>query len=154
MPLPVGLRSISPDTGSDNQRITITYEENTDPAEREAILTLSATELGATERVEITLTQAGALPAVVGLPTLAGNLRFYPNPASQTLYIEGVTQETNLLIRTLSGKTLLRATLHQNQAIDLTALPQGTYLLTLQSSQESGQESGQEQRTERLIIGL
>ena len=83
---------------------------------------------------------------VVGLPTLAQHLRFYPNPASHTLYIEGISQETDLIIRTFSGKTLLRTTLHQNQAVDIASLPQGTYILTLQS--------GQEQRTRRLVIGL
>ena len=84
--------------------------------------------------------------ATLGLPSLANDIRFYPNPASQNLYIEGISQETSLIIRTLAGKTLLRTTLRQNQAIDLASLPQGVYLLTLQS--------GQEQTTNRLVIGL
>ena len=54
------ITTISPETGSANQTITITYEENTSIDTREAILTLAATETGATEMVEITLTQAGA----------------------------------------------------------------------------------------------
>ena len=83
---------------------------------------------------------------VLGLPSVGEGLRFYPNPASQTLYIEGISQETSLIIRTLSGQTLLRTTLRQNQAIDLTALPQGVYLLTLQN--------GQERLTRRLVIGF
>ena len=90
----------------------------------------------------------------LGLPTLANNIRFYPNPASQTLYIEGISQETSLIIRTFSGQTLLRTTLRQNEAIDLASLHQGVYLLTLQSGQESGHESGQEQTTTRLVIGF
>ena len=98
--------------------------------------------------MDITLTQEGATSPsdVLGLPTPAKDMRFYPNPASHTLYIEGITQETSLIIRTLAGKTLLRASLHQNEAIDLTVLPQGTYILTLQNAQE--------QRTGRLVIGL
>ena len=83
---------------------------------------------------------------VVGLPAVDEGLRFYPNPAAQTLYIEGISQETSLIIRTLAGKTLLRTTLHQNQAIDLADLPQGTYILTLQNAQE--------QSTRRLVIGI
>ena len=87
---------------------------------------------------------------LLGLPAVDESLRFYPNPASQTLYIEGISQETSLLIRTFSGQTLLRTTLRQNQAIDLTVLhqnlPQGVYLLTLQNAQE--------QITRRLVIGL
>ena len=88
---------------------------------------------------------------VLGLPAVGEGLRFYPNPAVNTLYIEGITHETSLIIRTFSGKTLLRTTLHQNGAIDLTALPQnlsqGVYLLTLQSSKEGGKE----QITSRLV---
>ena len=136
------ITSITPKTGGDNQTITIEYDENTAITDRDAVLTLSATGAGATETLNINLTQAGA--TALGLPTLAKNLRFYPNPASQTLYIEGINQETSLIIRTFSGKTLLRTTLHQNQAIDLATLPQGTYLLTLQNAQE--------QITNRLII--
>ena len=155
------ITSISPETGSANQEITITYEENTAITTREAVLTLAATDGGGeavadgSETTQITLTQTGDPLAV---PTLANSLRFYPNPASHTLYIEGISQETALFIRTLAGKTLLRATLHQNQAVDIAALPQGTYLLTLQSGQENAQEQSQEQsqeqRTGRLLIGL
>ena len=138
--------AITPPSGSDDQQITIVYTENTAITTRDATLTLSATD--GSETTDITITQEGV--PVVGLPTLAQHLRFYPNPASHTLYIEGITQETSLIIRTFSGKTLLRATLHQNQAIDLASLPQGVYLLTLQS----GQENAQEQFTRRLVIGL
>ena len=88
----------------------------------------------------------GTDDATLGLPSLANDIRIYPNPASQNLYIEGINQETSLIIRTLAGKTLLRSTLRQNQATDLASLPQGVYLLTLQS--------GQEQTTNRLVIGL
>ena len=136
------ITSISPETGSGNEEITIVYD-NTLPTNRDAVLTLAATD-GGTESTDITITQV--VTAVVGLPTVARNLRFYPNPASQTLYIEGITQETSLIIRTLAGKTLLRATLRQNEAVDITALPQGTYILTLQNAQE--------QVTSRLVIGF
>ena len=54
------ITTIAPDTGSDNQQITITYEVNTAITEREATLTLAATGVGATESVPITLTQAKA----------------------------------------------------------------------------------------------
>ena len=63
-------------------------------AQRDAILTLAATDVGS-KTVDITLTQEGTTPlAVPGLPTLAKDIRFYPNPASQTLYIEGISEET------------------------------------------------------------
>ena len=55
----VWVTSITPDTGTDNQQITIEYDENTAITNREAILTLAATDVG-TEMVNITLTQAAA----------------------------------------------------------------------------------------------
>ena len=147
---------ISPDEGVDNQDISITYTANPKTTERMAILTLSVTgpRAGNFKDIHITLTQAGATnesqPSVLGFPAAAKGMRFFPNPAANTLYIEGITQKTSLIIQTFSGKSLLRVSLHQNQAIDLAALPQGVYLLTLQSSQESAQE----QITRRLVIGL
>ena len=141
------ITDITPNSGMNNQlSITITYEENTQNTQREAILTLAATD-GGSESETITLTQAAASTDVVlGLPAVGEGLRFYPNPALNTLYVEGITQETSLIIRTLAGRTLLRTTLRQNQAIDLTTLPQGVYLLTLQS--------GQERLTRRLVRGF
>ena len=53
------ISSITPKTGSDNQQITIEYKENTDNMQRVAVLTLAATDVGATETVSINLTQAG-----------------------------------------------------------------------------------------------
>ena len=150
------ITAISPDEGDDNQDISITYTANPKTTERMAILTLSATRsrVGLVKDIHITLTQAGATndspSSVLGLPAAAKGMRFFPNPAANTLYIEGITQKTSLIIQTFSGKSLLRASLHQNQAIDLAALPQGVYLLTLQSSQESAQEK----ITRRLVIGL
>ena len=54
------ITSISPEMGSGDQRITIQYDENTTSASRDAILTLAATDEGATETVTMTLTQAEA----------------------------------------------------------------------------------------------
>ena len=157
--------SISPDyrNGNANQMITITYVANPLITEREATLTLSATDAG-TESIDITLTQAQATttrpPSVLGFPAVEAPLRFFPNPATNTLYIEGVREATALIIRTFSGATLLRATLRQNQSIDIAALPQGVYLF--QSSHTNHKatcgrlrgQSAQEQITRRLVIGF
>ena len=58
------ISSISPETGNANRQITIVYTENTAITTRDAVLTLSATDEGGTERVEITLTQAAAARAL------------------------------------------------------------------------------------------
>ena len=67
------ISSITPKTGSDNQTITIVYDENTDPVQRDAVLTLSATGVGATETMNINLTQAAA-PPVSSTPSVARQL--------------------------------------------------------------------------------
>ena len=54
------ITTIAPETGNNDQIITITYEENTALTSRDAVLTLVATGAGATESVTITLTQGAA----------------------------------------------------------------------------------------------
>ena len=77
------ISDISPETGSANQQITITYEQNTTGASREAILTLAATETGETETLDITLTQSeagarvlSAAPSILSPTAAAGNITF------------------------------------------------------------------------------
>ena len=69
------ISSIRPSSGSDNQQITIAYDQNTAFTSREAILTLAATGVGASETVRITLTQAAAVRELVAdkvrIPVLA-----------------------------------------------------------------------------------
>ena len=105
------ITDIAPDSGTDGQAITIRYAENTQ-TQREAILTLAATDSGS-EMFDITITQEAASTTppttppttpVLGLPAVVEGLRFFPNPAAQNLYVEGISQETNLIIRTFSGK--------------------------------------------------
>ena len=140
------ITSFSPESGNDNQMIAIMHNANDLTTTREAIFTLSAADGGA-ESIEITLTQARTTASdALGVPAGEKTLRFFPNPATNNLYIEGVSEATTLIIRTFSGATLLRATVRQNQFIDLDVLPQGVYLLTLQSAQE--------QITRRLVIGF
>ena len=69
------ITSISPRTGSDNQIITIQYAENTDNMQRVAVLTLAATGEGATERVNITLTQSGRFYSAASDPSQDSSLQ-------------------------------------------------------------------------------
>ena len=132
------ITSLSHTSGSADKMVAITYVDNPLTTERKATLTLSATDAGATESVEIILTQEGR--SILGVPTGASNLgkglHFFPNPASTTLFVSGITQETALTLHTFSGKVALHTRLRQDRSIDLRALPQGTYLLTLQNAQE------------------
>ena len=77
------ITTISHETGSANQEITITYQVNTTFTSRDAVLTLAATGAGATEMFEITITQAAAVPRILSASTTsftptatAGNVTF------------------------------------------------------------------------------
>ena len=101
------ITTISPDTGSDNQRITISYEENTAFTNREAILTLAATG-GGTESVTITLTQAGAARELsadkVDIPVNAAAGRVTFNITSNVPW--GITKRVaDTFITTISPET-------------------------------------------------
>ena len=48
----------------------------------------------------------------LGLPSLANDIRFYPNPASQNLYIEGISQETSFIDPHTRWKNLRIAAYH------------------------------------------
>jgi hypothetical protein len=57
----------------------------------------------------------------------------YPNPASNTLYIEiGKTHAHHILISDMQGRVWINRDLFVSEAIDIQSLPQGLYILTLQ----------------------
>lgn len=57
------------------------------------------------------------------------NMRIFPNPATNNLFITGIDQPTTLLITDLSGRTLITRAINQNETVDVSALSSGIYLL-------------------------
>ena len=143
------ISSITPKTGNGNQQITIEYGENTDPVQREATFTLAATDVGATETTDITLTQAGATPTppspsspssppVLGLPTLAQHLHFYPNPTSNSFVVENDAQSARISIQHVHGGRLMSVGVQRGRnEVDISHLPSGAYVVTLTTPQGS-----------------
>ena len=56
-------------------------------------------------------------------------LRIYPNPVSQTLYIEGFTQTATARMHTLTGQRILTQPIRHS--LEVSHLPTGTYMLSL-----------------------
>ncbi len=59
-------------------------------------------------------------------------LRVYPNPVSNYLYIEGIKLETRISLFDLNGKLLLHKS-YNTQPLDLQLIPGGQYLIKMES---------------------
>lgn len=58
----------------------------------------------------------------------------YPNPASDEIHLEGITEETNIIITDIAGKEMLRIIIADNKRIDVSTLQSGLYILKVESS--------------------
>ena len=55
------------------------------------------------------------------------SVTIYPNPASTSLRIQGIAGKTPLTITDISGKIVLKRTVHSNEIISVEHLPEGIY---------------------------
>ncbi|MDR0508048.1 MAG: T9SS type A sorting domain-containing protein, partial [Dysgonamonadaceae bacterium] len=60
-------------------------------------------------------------------PLLVNGIWIYPNPASESFRIGGITGETQVTITDVSGKTLIKRTVAPNEAVSIQHLPKGVY---------------------------
>jgi hypothetical protein len=68
--------------------------------------------------------------AVLSIETVEiSGLRIYPNPVSQKLYIEGLTQSATVSIHSLSGQCILNKTIRHS--LNVSHLATGIYMLRL-----------------------
>lgn len=67
----------------------------------------------------------------VDLSQLKNDVKVYPNPAQDVLYIEGVTSAIEVLIYNVFGQLMDRYNLNQNAQLDLKKYPAGQYILKL-----------------------
>ncbi len=65
------------------------------------------------------------------------NIRIYPNPASDKLYIAHLDQINELDVLTITGSKVLSKTIHESEIeLDISALSPGIYLLKLRNEME------------------
>ncbi len=73
----------------------------------------------------------------VGQPKPDQNIRIYPNPASDMLYISNMDKVSELEVLTMSGKRVLGKTIHgSEEKLDISALAPGNYLIKLRNARE------------------
>ena len=63
------------------------------------------------------------------------NIRLYPNPTSGDISIEGITENTNIIIRNLLGQVIFSNNITQNKTtIALSTVPAGTYFVEIKQN--------------------
>jgi hypothetical protein len=87
---------------------------------------------------------ASSSPVVISIVTVAElvelkDLRVYPNPVSDNLFIEVAGKTFGYTLLDASGKQLLHGRTWETQELDLSAQPQGVYFLTI--VHESGERA-------------
>ena len=56
-------------------------------------------------------------------------LQLYPNPAQDYFYINGIEENTPITISDITGKVVLQSIVSPNEAVSVTHLPQGVYIV-------------------------
>ena len=61
----------------------------------------------------------------------ATEVRIYPNPTSDQLYFRGIRETTEMTVYNLLGKEIMTSNVQVGQSLDVGALNNGIYFLTL-----------------------
>ena len=117
----------NPNSGSGNAAITLTAQGNPTSSPRTAIVTVSGT--GVVTQ-SITVTQDGVQTGIN--KNEISSIKIYPNPASMTLFIKGLTQDTFISIYDLQDNLILNRHLSENQ-IDISNLANGLYTIKFEN---------------------
>jgi glycosidase len=122
--------SLSSISGTGNATITLTAQANPTTTTRTATVTVSGAVSGNTlTPKKINITQNGK-PTTKLPENLNADFKFYPNPANNTLFIEGLTQPLVITITDLNGKIVNNAEILNNQ-INISNLKKGIYILKI-----------------------
>lgn len=63
-----------------------------------------------------------------------GSIRFYPNPTSGVLNIQGLKENSLVEILTLTGKTIYQNRVINNTPIDISSIPDGVYFIRVENN--------------------
>ncbi len=75
---------------------------------------------------------------ILGVKFKASALHIYPNPVVNTLFIDGLKEETTVSVFSLTGQLVLRT--RPNHSVDVSGLVSGVYLLEIIHNGESTQQ--------------
>ena len=120
-------------SGTDTLKAAVAANTGT---ERTATITLSTTGEGSVDTT-ITITQAGApLSVSTQIP-----FTMYPNPTTGKLTIEGISGYLQIYLHNFAGKEVFASSLTSSRnTIDLSHLPSGMYVITLQREDKTWTE--------------
>jgi hypothetical protein len=68
-------------------------------------------------------------PSTINTPSTANAICVYPNPATESFRIAGLTATTPVTITDINGRTVLQQTVAGDESISVGHLPQGIYLV-------------------------
>lgn len=101
--------------------------------------------MGATDGMHLTHGRVQGIIELADIASISGGLEVnvdvsvYPNPTPQILYVnrEGEGTEASLTITSMAGVNVFGATLRDNHSsLDLSQLPAGVYLLTIEENSQ------------------
>jgi len=122
--------TISRDKGSNNATITLTALANPTTATRTATIEVSGAFSGTVLTPKtITVTQDGK--PITEFPDIVNaDIKFYPNPANNVLFIKGLTQHAVITITDLNGEMVINTGILNNQ-INISNLTKGIYFIKI-----------------------
>jgi hypothetical protein len=69
------------------------------------------------------------VPVAIDAPASANAVRVYPDPATESFRIDGLSVPTQVTVTDVSGKTVLQQNVKGDESISVGHLPQGVYLV-------------------------
>jgi len=108
---------------------TISFYALANPTDTERSATITVSSVGTTDQL-ITVTQAAGITGINGIDNQI--IAIYPNPATTTLYINGLTQISTVSIFDLNGKILFNNRISDNQ-VDISHLSNGIYSIKIEA---------------------
>ena len=108
---------------------------NTGKERKARITIMTQGGIGEDAAFTITITQAAGIPPL-GVPA-SKPLTLYPNPIDGTLTVEGISEYLQIYLHDLVGKEVFTSLLSPSKTtIDLSHLPSGMYMVTLESDKK------------------
>ena len=110
--------------------------------DRIAMITLTTTGMGTSDSVSLTITQrAKTDTTTLSTHTKESLFTLYPNPTNGNLTVEGVTRHLQMYVHDLVGREVMTYSLTpSNKTIDVSNLPSGMYVVTLQGEDKTWTE--------------
>jgi hypothetical protein len=71
------------------------------------------------------------VPSAVNAPAAANAIRIYPNPATESFRIDGLTASVQVAVTDVNGRPVFRKTVAENEPIAIGHLPQGIYVVNV-----------------------